>query len=182
MRVIAGTARRTPLSAPQGLVTRPTADRAKEALFSILGARVAGAHFLDLFCGSGAVGIEALSRGASRVVFVDNANAAIQAVKKNITAARFLAGWEMIKSPVISALAALDKPFDIIFLDPPYESTLIEETLQALGGASLLSGDGLIVAETQVKMEPPNVPPFECRQTRDYGRTRFLFYGMGGLL
>jgi len=141
-----------------------------------------GAVFLDLFCGSGAVGIEALSRGAAQVVFVDNSTAAIQAVERNVKAAKFTEGWEILKSPVNTALRTLDKPFDIIFLDPPYESTLLEETLNTLATLSLLSADGLIVAEMQVPQRsggPPEVPTFVFQQQRDYGKTRFLFYENG---
>ncbi|MCL2202968.1 MAG: 16S rRNA (guanine(966)-N(2))-methyltransferase RsmD [Defluviitaleaceae bacterium] len=181
MRVIAGTARRTPLVAPPGADTRPTADRAKEGLFNILGTRVRGARFLDLFCGSGAVGIEALSRGAREAVFVERGKPALEALRKNLVAARV--SGEVLPLPVYDAIEYLHvngRCFDIIFLDPPYGGNGIAEALWHFAHAPVLGEGGCIVAETDAKLPLPEGVPFAPARHRDYGRTRFLFYQTEG--
>ena len=182
LRVIAGTARRVPLIAPQGLNTRPTSDRAKESLFSILGGRVSGARFLDLFCGSGSIGIEALSRGAKEAVFVENSSAALKTIHANLTKTKLERTADVMAVTVkeaIVVLAAKCRRFDIIFLDPPYADDFLTQTLKDLESAGILADGGLIVAETdsQLTVETPDVLTLE--DTRTYGRTRFLFLSLG---
>jgi 16S rRNA (guanine(966)-N(2))-methyltransferase RsmD len=184
MRVIAGTARRTPLIAPAGIRTRPTSDRAREGLFNIIGTRITGARFLDLFCGSGAVGIEALSRGAGEAVFAEQARPPWEALKKNLLTAKFMDNSEILYMTAAEAVDKLRREgrrFDFIFLDPPYGEGLIEKTLPLLAGsgASVLMKDGCIIAETEASLPAPEANGLVLAQQRDYGRTRFLFYRLG---
>ena len=183
MRVIAGSAKRTVLTAPEGLNTRPTSDRAKESLFSILGEKVRGARFLDIFCGSGAIGIEALSLGAASAVFVDNSPHAIKALTANLTKTRLNHNAEVLHMSVDNAIQKLEnRQFDIIFLDPPYGTNLVIPALKNLWQKhqnQLLAENGLIIAETDSK-EFPDIPEdFTLESTREYGRTKFLFIRLG---
>jgi 16S rRNA (guanine966-N2)-methyltransferase len=157
MRVISGTLRSRKLVAPSGLTTRPTSDRLRETLFNILAPRIAGATFADLYAGSGANGIEALSRGAGMVLFVENAAPAIEAIRLNLKSLGIVSGYGLEPRSVSSFLrkiAQRDRNLDIVFLDPPYEAE--EEyvaTLDLLGGecASLLNSDSIVVAEHRRK-------------------------------
>lgn len=174
MRVIAGTFRSRPLQAPRGLQTRPTSDRLRETLFNVLGERVRGARFADLYAGSGAVGIEALSRGAERVYFAEKGAAALAALRANLRSLDLSGAAEIEAKGTASLLVRLgtaqpparpatdlyaDLPhapatLDVVFLDPPYE--LLEEyskTLLTLGSGRLLSPRGLVVAE-HTRREP----------------------------
>jgi 16S rRNA (guanine966-N2)-methyltransferase len=155
MRVIAGTYRSRRLIAPRGLATRPTSDRLRETLFNVLSARVDGAVFVDLYAGSGAVGIEALSRGASLVYFVDKAASAMAAIRSNLAALDIQSGFKLESSSVSSALGRLSAA-SILFLDPPYEAASdYERTLSSIGqnADSLLSSDGIVVAEHSRKTQ-----------------------------
>jgi len=180
MRVIAGTARRTHLIAPKGITTRPTSDMAKEALFNILGDAVRGAWFLDLFCGSGAIGIEALSRGADHAAFVDNTTAAIDALRQNLKKTNLDA--RILHADIAKALQTLTyekKTFDIIFLDPPYETQYINDCLASDLLDTLLSSGGMIIAETDRAMEKQNMilpGRFKHTDTRYYGKATFMFF------
>src|SRR5580693_4893139 len=125
MRVIGGTYRSRRLIAPRGLATRPTSDRLRETLFNVLSPRIEGAVFADLYAGSGAVGIEAISRGASLVYFVDQAPAAIATIRSNLAALKISSGFQIVSSSVSAACRRLSEPSPqprcaIIFLDPPY--------------------------------------------------------------
>ena len=154
MRVIAGTYRSRRLIAPRGLATRPTSDRLRETLFNVLGARIGGTVFVDLYAGSGAVGIEALSRGASLVYFVDKASSALAAVRGNLAALDIRSGFQL-ESSVSSALSRLSAA-GIIFLDPPYEAAReYERTLGSIGqnADSLMIPDGIVVAEHSRKTQ-----------------------------
>ena len=178
MRVIAGTARRVQLISPKGLNTRPTSDRAKEGLFNILGERVRGALMLDVFCGSGAIGIEALSRGAEKVVFADSAAEAIQALKLNLAKTKLAEKSEIIHANtlhVIYTLAQKGLCFDIIFLDPPYQTELLIQTLTKLAEKNILTESGMIIAETDAKFDIFVPEVFMLESTRVYGSTKFLF-------
>ena len=178
MRVIAGTAKRIPLIAPKTAITRPTADRAKESLFNILAAELHGAHFLDIFCGSGAIGIEALSRGAEKAVFIDNNANAVSALKENLAKTKLAHKAEIIEATAEAALARLaeNRKFDIIFLDPPYDSDLLEKTFAQVKDSGLLAGGGKIIAETDSKNYRIDVLAKSFTSHRIYGRTRFSFY------
>jgi 16S rRNA (guanine(966)-N(2))-methyltransferase RsmD len=153
MRVIGGTYRSRRLIAPRGLATRPTSDRLRETLFNVLAPRIEGAVFADLFAGSGAVGMEALSRGASLVYFVDHAAPAVAAIRDNLAALGIRSGFRVESSSVSSAVRRLSdsaERCDIVFLDPPYAASEdYARTLTYIGqlGDSLLSPGGMVIAE-----------------------------------
>jgi 16S rRNA (guanine966-N2)-methyltransferase len=180
MRVISGTYRSRKLAAPPGLATRPTSDRLRETLFNILAPRIPGATFADLYAGSGANGIEALSRGASMVLFVENAPPAIEAIRLNLKSLGIVSGYGLEPGSVSSFLrsfAQRERKLDVVFLDPPYEAA--EEyaaTLELLGGecASLLTPDSIVVAEHWRK-QPLN------ERYRDLMRYRVREQGDGAL-
>jgi 16S rRNA (guanine966-N2)-methyltransferase len=155
MRVIAGTLRRRTLEAPPGMATRPTSDRLRETLFNVLAPRIQGARFLDLYAGSGAVGIEAASRGAERVVLVERAAEALKVLRANLESLR-LRGGVRVEAVSVAAFLKKVRPesagfvFDIVFMDPPYEAdNEYALALSLLGGEAsrLLSQDAVVIAE-----------------------------------
>jgi 16S rRNA (guanine(966)-N(2))-methyltransferase RsmD len=154
MRIIAGEFRSRLLAAPRGMDTRPTSDRLRETLFNILGPRVQGSRFVDLYAGSGAVGIEAISRGAIHVHFAENAPPALTAIRENLKILGITKNFMLHERPALGALERMREQGstqDIIFLDPPYEAEKeYEQILRMLGGtahARLLAPDALVVAE-----------------------------------
>jgi 16S rRNA (guanine966-N2)-methyltransferase len=156
MRVIGGTYRSRRLIAPRGLATRPSSDRLRETLFNVLAPRIEGAVFADLYAGSGAVGIEALSRGARLVYFVDRAPPAIAAIRANLAALGTGSGFQIEFSSVSAALRRLAEPCEIIFMDPPWAADNdYASTLAGIGqGAdSLLTPGGIVVAEHSRKTQ-----------------------------
>lgn len=153
MRVIAGTARSLPLRTPEGLDTRPTTDRIKETLFNILQADVPGSVFVDLFSGSGAIGIEALSRGARKAYFVENAEKAILCIRQNLSFTKMENRAIVLKQDVCSALGHIGDAADIIFMDPPYDSGQEKVILGMLGSVSCLTEDTVVIVEAAVKTD-----------------------------
>jgi 16S rRNA (guanine966-N2)-methyltransferase len=158
MRVIAGTYRSRPLVAPRGLDTRPTSDRLRERLFDILSWRIDGCRFVDLYAGTGAVGIEALSRGAAHVWFAENSDAAIKSIRQNLSALKIGGGFTLEDrgvGAVLQRLAKLPQPIDLVFLDPPYEAEAeYTGTLNFFGsarGRSILAPDAIVIAEHSSK-------------------------------
>ena len=149
MRIIAGTARSLPLKTIEGRETRPTTDRIKETLFNMIHNDMPGCYFLDLFAGSGQIGLEALSRGASYAVFVENNKKAAACIEENIRFTKFTDRSKLIPSDVMSAISMLEGKyrFDVIFMDPPYKSGLEEDVLGALTRSSILKGDTLLIVE-----------------------------------
>jgi 16S rRNA (guanine966-N2)-methyltransferase len=150
VRVIAGSAKGRRLTTMPTLALRPTADRVREALFNILGAHIDGAAVLDLFAGSGAVGLEALSRGACLAMFVEVHEPACRLIEKNLRLCGLYEQAVVRCRDVLNVLATLKvqgQTFDVIFLDPPYRVSLVEDTLQQLGDGRLLSEDGQVIAE-----------------------------------
>ena len=153
MRVIAGIFRSRSLVAPRGMSTRPTGDRLRETLFNVLGSRVAGSRFLDLYAGSGAVGIEAISRGAAEVFFAEKHAAALTAIRSNLKSFAITTGFQVDAGGTAALLKRLavakeEAALDIVFLDPPYdEAEEYRHTLTALGEGTLLHADSLVVAE-----------------------------------
>lgn len=147
MRVITGKAKGRPLKGLKGTAVRPTTDRVKQALFSMLGSRVQGAAFLDLFAGTGQNGIEALSRGAARAVFVDNNPASLKVLAQNLATTGLGAQAQVVRADARVAAERLRRaaPFDVIFLDPPYEAGFLAQVLPGL--PDLLAPGGLVVAE-----------------------------------
>ncbi len=171
MRVISGTARGLKLLSLDGLDTRPTLDRVKEALFSMLTPYVYNASVLDLFAGSGALGIEALSRGSCEAVFVDMLPSAMEIVKKNVSLAHFEDKATFQLKNAVDFLKHCDQKFDIIFLDPPYHGELYEKCLTAIAERDLLNDDGIIIIEWDSELSRPHIPvQLEVLKERRYGR------------
>lgn len=171
MRVISGKARGVKLISPEGNSTRPTLDRVKEALFSMLLPYLNEASVLDLFAGSGALGIESLSRGAGKAVFVDSSKAAIECVRKNLTAAKLENSATVIMSSSKNYLEKCNEKFDIIFLDPPYAQALYEETLLLIEKYNLLTESGIIVIEWDYDIGfNSKTSRFEVLKEKKYGR------------
>jgi 16S rRNA (guanine966-N2)-methyltransferase len=175
-RVIAGTAGGRRLTMPRGRATRPTADRVREGLFSSLGGSLAGRSFLDLYAGSGAVGIEAASRGAAPVLLVERDARALAALHVNLEATA-LSGVSVRGDAVERVLAAQPAAaFDVCFLDPPY-ATAVEPTLDLLVGNGWLAADGLVVVERASRDGEPGWPaPVVTERSRRYGDST-LWYG-----
>jgi 16S rRNA (guanine966-N2)-methyltransferase len=173
MRIIAGTHKGRRLHGPKGPGLRPTADRVKEALFSILGSRVVGSRFLDLYAGTGAIGIEALSRGARHVTFVESNQAALRVLRANVTQCRLGAAAEIQACQAGAFLKRHAKTavqHDIVFADPPYQQDRLAELWAALAGAAAIAPDALIVLEHSSKSA---VPPADGR----LGLLRQYHYG-----
>lgn len=183
MRVISGKARSTKLQAPSGLATRPTADFVKEALFSMLGMTVYNSNFMDLFAGTGAIGIEALSRGASHSIFVDNNNESIKCIDKNLTSTGLVDFATVIKSDVMQALSNIknvtkNSEFDIIFMDPPYGNQNTKEILEKIVSENLLNDDGIIVIEQATNDVIVTHEKLEIYKEKNYKTAMFLFYSL----
>lgn len=180
-RIIAGHGKGRRLTAPRGLGTRPTAARVRQTLFDILAPELRGCRFLDAFAGSGAVGLEALSRGAARVVFVDNSHAALHSLRDNVAALRAAGGdVQVLRQDARLALGALADDgvrFDVVYLDPPYDSGLYEPLLEQVGSLGLLEPGGLVVAEHFHKRGLPETIGglLRTRQVR-VGDHRLSFY------
>ena len=147
MRVIAGKCRSLPLITPEGDETRPTSDRIKETLFNILQADVPGAVFYDFFCGSGGIGIEALSRGAKHSYFIDSSREAVDCLKKNLDFTKLQDQATVYHRDVLSAVPFLQDKADIIFMDPPYHTDYDFELLQQLRTSGILKKDTLLIVE-----------------------------------
>ena len=153
MRVITGKARGTVLKTPEGLQTRPTADRVKEALFSIIQFDVPGAKVLDLFGGSGQLGIEALSRGAKQAVFVDESDAACKLIRENLRRTKLESDARIIRGDYMAFLNSCHDKFDLIFLDPPYAEVFLENAIKRISEIDILQSGGIIVAERPLGKE-----------------------------
>ena len=180
MRIIAGEFRSRRLKAPEGMDTRPTADRVKEALFSILGSRVISARVLDLYAGSGALALEALSRGAKSAVLVDCGARACPVIQENIDALGCGGRAKLLRMKDTAAIAALAKQgaaFDLIFLDPPYRMDTAP-VCAALIREGLLSEGGLIVAEHARETPPKVLPPLSLLDRREYGAAGLSLYSV----
>jgi 16S rRNA (guanine(966)-N(2))-methyltransferase RsmD len=180
--VIAGEARGFPLRCPSGAAIRPTPDRVREALFSILGERVAGAEFLDLYAGCGAVGIEALSRGATRAVFVEAARPALEAIRANLERCRFTDRARIVASAALAALQGgrVGEGYAVAYLDPPYDSGEDLTALEWLGedpAGRLVAPDLVIVEHRRRRALPGRVGNLAARRTALYGDTALTFYG-----
>ena len=154
MRVIAGTARSLPLKTPTGQGTRPTTDRIKETLFNILQNEVPGSVFMDLFAGSGGIGIEALSRGAKKAYFAENAPEAISCITQNLLFTRFADRATVLKQDAVAALSSVhEKHVDVIFLDPPYGEGQDRRILAALGSMPYVDDETLVIAEEELRAD-----------------------------
>ncbi len=178
MRVISGSARGLKLNAPEGLSTRPTTDRIKESLFNIIAFELYGSRFLDLFSGSGGIGIEALSRGAAKAVFVDDAKSSVDIINSNLKKARLSDKALVIQKKADAAISYLQKKgevFDIIFMDPPYNRGFINSTLYSILVSNILSPDGFIIAEQSIEDDIPQIDGLEVYRIKDYKITKMTF-------
>ena len=179
MRVIAGSARSLRLKTLDGMDTRPTTDRIKETLFNMISPELADCRFLDLFSGSGAIGIEALSRGARTAYFVEKNQKAAACIRDNLKHTRLEDRAVLMKTDVISALRKMEgeAPFDFIFMDPPYESMLEEPVLGALERADYVTGETLIVMEAPLTRDFSFVRgyDFEIVREKHYKTNKHVF-------
>lgn len=180
-RIIAGKARGISLAAPAGLDTRPTADKTKEALFSILTPRIADARLLDLFAGTGQIGLEALSRGAAEAVMVENDRQAMKAIAANIAKTHLSEGARMLSldaAKAVRLLADEGRTFNLVFLDPPYavaSASLLK--IAPILTAGLLTDDGLVILEhASDSPAPKNVTNLQLTRSCKYGAAMLSFY------
>lgn len=168
MRVIAGEARSLPLKTPQGPDTRPTTDRIKETLFNMLQFHIPCGVFLDLCSGSGAIGIEAISRGARKAYFVENGRDAAKCIADNLHFTKMENRAVLLKQDVVSALSSIhEQRVDIIFMDPPYQANLEEPVLLALSHAGYVQEDTLIIIEAALKRDFSFASQYGFRVTRE---------------
>jgi len=176
LRVIAGIAKGKPLAAPKGQNTRPTTDRVKESLFAVIQFDVAGRSVLDLFAGSGALGIEALSRGAENAVFVDERSDCIDTVLENLGKTGLAEKARAIKADFISVLRKLQgEKFSLVFLDPPYRAGYYEKALSALIEYALLMEDAIVVMEKDADENIAIPAYFEAFKEKRYGGTALVY-------
>lgn len=178
MRVISGSARGLKLKSPEGLNTRPTADRIKESLFNIISPYIYDCSFLDLFSGSGSIGIEALSRGAKDATFVDFNKDSINIIKQNISLSKLEQKSTVYNLDVLNAIDTLSKKtqkFDIIFLDPPYNKGLLLPTLKKIEQLDLLKDDGFIICEQHINEPEINLDKLYTYRTKEYKITKMVF-------
>lgn len=178
MRVIAGRARSLRLRTPQGLDTRPTQDRIKETLFNMLQTEVPGCIFLDLFAGSGGIGIEALSRGASHAYFVENAKEAISCIQENITFTKFSESATLLKQDVFGALSMIhEKEVDIIFMDPPYQAGYEQNLFKTLAVQPYVTENTLMILEAELNKQMDFVEElgFEVIKEKNYKNNKHVF-------
>lgn len=177
MRVITGTARGVQLKTPDGMTTRPTADRVKEALFSIIQFEIPGARVLDLFGGTGQLGIEALSRGAKSAVFVDAGEPACKLIRENLKRTRLEQQGSVVRSDYLQYLNRCREQFDIILLDPPYAEVFLENALKCITEIDILQSGGIIIAERPLDKELSWVfPGFTRSKDYKYGKTLLTIY------
>ena len=177
MRVITGKARGVQLKTPEGMLTRPTADRVKEALFSIINFDLPGAAVLDLFGGTGQLGIEALSRGANSAVFVDQREDACKIIRENLRRTKLESQGRVVRSDYLDYLRRSKEKFDIILLDPPYAEVFLENALKCITEIDILKSDGIIVAERPVEKELPfEFEGYTRSKDYKYGKTLLTIY------
>ena len=179
MRVIAGKARRLNLKTVPGLDTRPTTDRIKETLFNILQPEIPGCRFLDLFAGSGAIGIEALSRGAAEAVFVEKNPKACACIRENLAFTKLAEGGKLLNMDVLQALCSLETKgaFDCIFMDPPYNQELEKEVLQYLTESETADENTLIVIEAELSTDFSYAAElgYELLRVKEYKTNKHIF-------
>lgn len=180
MRIISGTSRGSRLVTLEGIETRPTLDRVKEPLFSIIQMHIKDARVLDLFAGSGALGLETLSRGAESAVFSDISDKAINVIKQNAEKTKLEEKTIVLKGSyedILKLMKSENKEFDLIFLDPPYKSGLLEDAIKKILEYNLLAKEGVIVIETDMESELQKVQNvnLHIKDIRKYGRVILLF-------
>ena len=179
VRVISGSARGLKLNTPGDDRVRPTTDRVKESMFNIVQDWVYDSQVLDLFAGSGALGIEALSRGASQAVFCDNSLDSIKIIKSNIENARVADRSQIVSGDFkrcLRDMEAKNQSFDMIFVDPPYYEGLFEEVLDTIRSCKILKKDGIVIVEHDAKKPIGQVEGLEVYKEKKYGITMLTFY------
>ncbi|MBQ2925733.1 MAG: 16S rRNA (guanine(966)-N(2))-methyltransferase RsmD [Ruminiclostridium sp.] len=177
MRVITGIARGRRLKEPNGMETRPTTDRVKEGIFSSIQFEVEGRKVLDLFGGTGQMGIEALSRGAAHCTFVDLQKQAVAIIRENVNSTGFADQSAVIQGDALAYLSRCREKFDLIFLDPPYESGLLEKAMELITTIDIVSENGIIVCENGSKSGWPMVEePYRMQKEYRYGKIRTALY------
>ncbi len=177
MRVISGKARGVRLKTPKGYDTRPTADKVKEAMFSILQFELPGAKVLDLFGGTGQLGIEAISRGAKSAIFVDHSEQACRLIQENLRLAKMENEGRVIRGDYLSFLKSTNEKFNLILLDPPYAEVFLENALKLITEIDILQSNGIIVAECPVgKVLPEDFPGYTRSRDYKYGNTVLILY------
>ena len=174
MRVITGSARGRRLKTPEGMDIRPTADKVKESVFNILQFDIEGRRVLDLFAGTGQLGIECLSRGAREVVFIDQDRDAVKTVKENLKICGFSA--PVLQQDALSYLRSAGK-FDLIFVDPPYDAGLYGPVLETINSVDILSDGGIIMCESRRETLLPEMrAPYRKRKEYQYGKVKLCLY------
>lgn len=177
MRVITGSARGKQLKELPGLDTRPTTSRVKEGLFNIIQFDIEGRRVLDLFSGTGQLGIETLSRGAAACDFVDQSPAAVKIIKENVKACRLTDRAQFHQKDFAAFLSSTSGKYDLIFLDPPYGSGALEQALEMIADIDIVSGNGIIVCESPDDHVLPELPaPYEKGRSYRYGKIRLTLY------
>ncbi|OQY29018.1 MAG: 16S rRNA (guanine(966)-N(2))-methyltransferase RsmD [Candidatus Cloacimonetes bacterium 4572_55] len=179
MRIISGLAKGSRLQNESQYRIRPTADRVKESLFSIIYDRIPDALTLDLFAGTGALGLEAISRGAASSLFIDRSRAAVQIIKTNIASLKFDEQCAVWKSDVRTAIHKLSKrnsQFDLIFADPPYQRVLLAELVDRIADSNVLKKDGLLILEKSVRQDVQPNGRMRCIRENRFGDTNVQFY------
>ena len=179
MRVIAGTAKRLQLKTIEGLDTRPTTDRIKETLFNMITNSLADCNFLDLFSGSGAIGIEALSRGAAHAAFVEQNRKATKCIKENLAFTKLADRAVVYETDVISAIKRMEnsKEYDFIFMDPPYNQLLEKKVLEYLSSSNIMAEDCTIIVEASLETDFSYVEElgFEIIKEKKYKTNKHVF-------
>ena len=174
MRVITGTARGRRLKTPENYDIRPTTDNVKESVFNIIQFDIEGRRVLDLYAGTGQLGIECLSRGAAEAVFIDENTAAVKIVKENLKTCGFTAA--VLQQDALSYLRHCGK-FDLIFVDPPYDSGLYESVLETINSVDILSDGGIILCESRREKSLPDMrAPYRKKKEYNYGRVKLTVY------
>ena len=177
MRVITGKARGIQLKTPDGMLTRPTADRVKEALFSIINFDIPGAKVLDLFGGTGQLGIEALSRGAESAVFVDSREESCKLIRENLRRTKLEQNAKVIRSDYLDYLNRCRESYNIIILDPPYAEVYLENALKRITEIDILQSDGIIITERPLGKELPwDLEGYTRSKDYKYGKILLTIY------
>lgn len=181
MRVITGTARGRRLGELPGMETRPTTDRVKEGMFNIIQFDIEGRRVLDLFGGTGQLGIECLSRGAAECVFVDQRKDAVKLIRDNLRVTGFTDKAKVVQGDSIGYLSTVRQPFHLVFLDPPYDSGLLESALKKLAAIDILTDNGIIICESRAEAQLPDLPaPFVKSKDYRYGKIKGTLYRKEG--
>ena len=181
MRVISGMARGRKLKELQGMETRPTTDKVKESLFNIIQFEIEGRRVLDLFGGTGQLGVEALSRGAARCTFVDQRREAVSLIRENLKLCGLSENARVVQGEALAFLSSCGEKFDLILLDPPYEGELLTRAIEAITRFDILSEHGIMVCESAAdRLLPQVAPPYEQGREYRYGKIKLTVFRRGG--